>query len=77
MPGAIHITTARKILEGHDPVDLDVWKADGSILHLKDCVSLRYDMHGGWRNVKVLTSGQMRRIRDVCIFRINDMDVYL
>ncbi len=50
---------------------------DGSVLRLDRAVSLRYDYYGGWRNVKLLASGQIRRVRDCCIFRINDMEVFL
>ncbi len=74
---SIHITTARTMLNSGDPVDLSVWKSDGSILELHNVISLRYDFYGGWRNVKLLTSGQMRRIRDVCIFKVNDLEVFL
>lgn len=77
MAKSIHITTARTMLNSGDPVDLMVWKKDGSILRLEGVVSLRYDFYGGWRNVKVLSSGQMRRIRDCCIFNINGLEVYL
>lgn len=74
---AVHINTARAMLAAGDPVDLKVWKADGSILELKNCVSLRYSWYGGWRNIKILASGQMRRIRDCCIFSINGLEVFL
>lgn len=77
MANSIHISTARHIINAGDPVDLSVWKADGSILELKNCVSLKYDFYGGWRNVKLLNSGEMRRIRDVCIFRVNSLEVFL
>ena len=74
---SIHITTARTMLNSGDPVDLSVWKSDGSILELRNVISLRYDFYDDWRNVKLLTSGQMRRIRDVCIFKVNDLEVFL
>ena len=77
MARSIHISTARHILNSGDPVDLHVWKSDGSILHLENAISLRYDYRGGWRNVKLLTSGQVRKIRDVCIFMVNDCEVHL
>ena len=76
MAHAIHITTARQMLNSGDPVDLSVWKSDGSILELHNVISLRYDFYGGWRNVKLLKSGEMRRIRDVCIFKVNDLEVF-
>ena len=77
MARSIHITTARTMLNSGDPVDLSVWKSDGSILHLHNVISLRYDYYGGWRNIKLLTSGEMRRIRDCCVFQINGLEVFL
>lgn len=65
------------MLDGGDPVDLSVWKADGSVMTLRGCVSLRYDFYGGWRNVKVLASGECRRVRDCCIFEVNDCEVFM
>lgn len=74
---AVHISTARTMLNSGDPVDLSVWRSDGSILELRNIISLRYSFYGGWRNVKILTSGECRRLRDCCIFRINGLDVFL
>lgn len=77
MANSIHITTARTMLNSGNPVDISVWKSDGTILELHNCISLRYNFYGGWRNVKLLNSGELRKIRDVCIFRINDLEVFL
>lgn len=77
MSKSIHLSTARHILNSGDPIDLHVWKSDGSILELRNCISLRYNFYGGWRNVKILSSGECRKIRDCCIFRVNDLDVFL
>lgn len=77
MPRSIHLSTARTILNAHDPVDIKVWKRDGSILSMSKCVSLRYDFYSGVRNIKILSSGQIRKIRDVCIFEINGMTVFI
>lgn len=74
---SVHISTARTMLNSGDPVDISVWKSDGSIIHLQNVVSLRYNYYGGWRNVKLLTSGEIRKIRDVLIYRINDCEVFL
>ena len=65
------------MLNSGDPVDISVWKSDGSILELRNVISLRYSFYGGWRNVKVLTSVEMRRIRDICMFQINGLEVFL
>lgn len=48
-------------------------KSDGSILELRNVMSLHYSFYGGWRNVKKLSSGEFRKIRDCCIFRVNDL----
>lgn len=74
---AVHISTVRTMLNSGDPVDLSVWRSDGSILELRNVISLRYSFYGGWRNVKILSSGECRRLRDCCIFRINGLDVFL
>lgn len=74
---SVHITTARAMLNAKDPVSLSVWKKDGSIMHIDSCISLHYDVRGGWRNIKILPSGEMRRIRDCLIFEINDLEVFL
>ena len=65
------------MLNSGDPVDISVWKSDGSILELRNVISLRYSFYGGWRNVKIRFSGECRKIRDCCIFRVNDLDVFL
>ena len=77
MAKSIHISTARKILRSPDPVDLEFWTKDGSLVTLKDCVALSYDFRAGTHNIKVLSSRQIRTIRDVCLYRINDMTIYL
>ena len=74
---SIHISTARIMLNSGDPVSLSVWKKDGSIMDLENCVSLSYDRYGGWRNIKILSSGEIRRVRDCLIFRINGLEVFL
>ncbi len=74
---AIHISTARTILNAGDPVSLSVWKADGSIMHLENVISVYTSYTGGWRNIRILASGQTRRIRDCCIFRLNGLEVYM
>ena len=65
------------MLNSGDPVDISVGKSDGSILELRNVISLRYSFYGGWRNVKLLASGECRRVRDCCIFRGNSLEVFL
>lgn len=77
MAQSIHLSAALTILNEGKPVDLLCWSAKGEILRLDGCVSLRYDYYGGHRNIKLLASGQIRKIRDVNIFGLNGMEVYL
>ena len=77
MAKAIHISTLRKMLQAGDPVDLSLWKSSGEILHYRNAVPLRYDFYKGTRRIKLLDSREIRTIRDVCIFEINGMEVFL
>ena len=65
------------MLNSGDPVDISVWKSDGSILELRNVISLRFSFYGSWRNVKPLASGECRKIRDCCIFRAYSLEVFL
>ncbi len=69
---AIHHTTALTMLHSGDPVDLSFWKRNGEIVHLLGCIALPNKAaarYSGTQNFKVLASGQIRKIRLVCIFR--------
>lgn len=74
---SIHISTARKMLDSGDPLDMKVWAKDGKVLEFHRAVGLRYDFRRGTRQVKLLDSRQIRTIRDVLIFEINGMEVFI
>lgn len=74
---AIHINTLRDILAHPEPVDISLFTANGEIQHYTNCISLRYNFRAGTRTVKLLTSGQIRQVRDACIFQVNGMEVFL
>ena len=65
------------MLEAGEPVDIRLWTRSGEIQEWKNCISLRYDFYAGTRNMKLLNSGQIRKLRDVCVFEINGMEVFL
>ena len=48
----------------------------GSILELRNVISLRHSFYGGWRNIKILAFGKCRRVRDCYIFRVNDCEFF-
>lgn len=74
---AIHITTARKILQSPEPVDLKCWKKDGGIMELKDALPLKYNFREGTQQFKIMASRQIRTIRICLIFELNGLEVYL
>ena len=68
------------VLSGIDPLPRLPFGYATALLHqaqYQAMISLRYSFYGGWRNVKILSSGECRKIRDCCIFRVNDLEVYL
>lgn len=77
MARAIHITTLRHMLLSGDPVDIKLWTKAGEIQEYKNCISLRYDFYKGTRRIKLLESREIRQVRDVCIFEINGLTVFL
>ena len=77
----IHLSTVQAMMQRPDPVDLVVWRSSGKnageLIRYDNCISLHYDYYEGTRTVKLLTSNQIRRVRDVCIYSINGMEVFL
>ena len=74
---AIHISTAQAMMLRPDPVDLVVFKSDGSLVHYPNVISLKFDFYKGTRTIKFLRSNEIRTVRDVCISRINGLEVFL
>lgn len=65
------------MLESPDPVDLVVLDKSGRVLKLDNCVGLKWDMYRGTRRVKLLSSGQIRTIRDILVMSINGCEVMI
>lgn len=77
MARSIHISTLRQMLKGGDPCDIKLWTKNGEIQEYRNCISLRYNFYKGTRQVKLLESREIRQVRDVCIFEINGLTVFL
>ena len=77
MAHSIHISTLRKMLKAGDPVDIKLWVKSGEIQEWRNCIPLRYNFYKGTRQMKLLDSRQIRQVRDVCIFEINNLEVFL
>ena len=74
---SIHISTARRILQAPEPVDLKCWTKSGSLLELHNAVPLRYNFYEGTQQFKILASNQIRTIRLALIFEVNECGVFL
>ena len=74
---AIHISTARKILQAPEPVDIKCWTKSGAVLELTNAIPLRYNFYEGTQQFKILASHQIRTIRINLIFEINHIPVFL
>lgn len=76
MAQSIHITTLRKMLKAGDPVDIKLWVKSGEIQEWRNCIPLRYNFYKGTQQFKLLNSNQIRQARLVCVFSVNDMEVF-
>ena len=74
---SIHITTPRKILSSPEPIDIRLWTRSGKIQSWHRCISLKYDFYKGTRRMKLLDSNEIRQLRDVRIFEVNGIEVYM
>ena len=77
MAKSIHISTLREMLSAREPVDIKLWTRSGEIQTWENCLPLRYDFYKGVRRMKLLKSGEIRQVRDVCVFFVNGMEVFL
>jgi hypothetical protein len=44
---------------------------------MNNCIGLKFDRYKGTRRVKMLTSGQIRMIRDILVMKINGCEVMI
>lgn len=74
---SIHLSTARRILQAPEPVDLKCWTKSGAILELHNAIPLRYNFYEGTQQFKILASRQIRTIRLSLIFELNGCEIFL
>jgi hypothetical protein len=60
-----------------EPVDLVVLTKEGRVLELNNCIGLKFDKYKGTRRIKMLTSGEIRTVRDILIMSINGCEVMI
>ncbi len=74
---SIHLKQALQMLNSGKPVTLRVLTAKGELRVYEECVGLAHPPKQPWRNVRLLRSGQIRRIRDILIIGIDDLEVFI
>lgn len=74
----IHIKDALRLLEAGQPCNLKLWKlSTGDILEYKGAVCVGSHWRKGIHRVRLPTSGLIRSFRDISLFEINNMTIYL
>lgn len=75
---AIHQIDAIRLLESGQPCDLRLWKlSTGDILEYKGAQVVGSHWRGGTHRVRLPRSGVIREFRDITLFSINNMEIYL
>lgn len=74
----IHIKDAMRLLESGQPCNLKLWKlSTGDILEYKGAVCVGSHWRKGIHRVRLPVSGLIRAFRDISLFEINNMTIYL
>lgn len=75
---ALHRRDALRLLEDGQPHDLRVWKlSTGDILLYKGAVCCGSHLRGGTHRIRLPLSGLIREFRDITLFEIDGLKVYL
>ena len=75
---ALHRRDAIRLLEDGQPHDLRVWKiSTGDILHYKGAVCCGAHQRGGTHRIRLPLSGVIREFRDITMFEIDGLSIYL
>ena len=74
----LHRRDAIRLLEDGQPHDLRVWKiSTGDILHYKGAVCCGAHQRGGTHRIRIPLSGVIREFRDITLFEIDGLKIYL
>lgn len=73
----IHLNAVRTAMRSPKPFSITFVKKNGEITTIDSVLSLKYDKSTGTRTIKSTVSGEIRRIRDVCILAFNSLEVIL
>lgn len=77
-PIVIHRKDALHLLEDRHPHRLRLWKlSTGDILVYGQAVCVGDFKRGGTHRVRLFPSGEVREFRDITLFEIDDMKIYI
>lgn len=78
---AMHITEMQKRLDTAkiwcQTVNLEYWKKDGTIINLNGWLVIGSHWRGGTHNMRNPVNGEVRKVRDINIFKFNNHDIYV
>lgn len=73
----VHINQLRAILRAHQPFSCKVWKKNGEVAVYDNVVCTSTFFENGTANLKFINSGQIRKVPVICIWEVNDEEVYI
>jgi len=73
----IHISVLRKILRDGKPFNCRVWKSNGEILIYNNVVCTSTNYKRNTANLIFVESREVRTTPVLCIFEINDEEIYI
>lgn len=77
----MHITEMQRHLDTakiwNQTVNLEYWKKDGTIIHLNGWLVIGSHWRGGTHNLRNPANGEVRKVRDINIFKFNNHEIYV
>ena len=74
----IHRRDAFRLLEDGQPHQQRLWKiSTGDILHYKEASFVGLNRRGGTHRIRIPLSGVIREFRDITLFEIDGLRVYM
>ena len=73
----IHISQLRKTLQAGKPFACKVWKKNGEIMHCQEVVCTSSNFRRNTANLLFVESRQVRKVTVMCIYELNDEEIYI
>jgi len=73
----IHISVVRSILKDGKPFNCRIWKKNGEIMNCDNVVCTSSNFKRNTANLLFVESREVRKVRVICIFEINDEEVII